>query len=125
MRCSPGRSARRSCHCALQRSGGKLPIMRRAFLLILVSAAMAFQNTMAQTNAARFRLMTLDPGHFHASLVQKFMYTDVDPAVHVYAPDGDDLSEHLKRIASFNARTNEPTRWREEVYSEPDFFEKM
>ncbi len=93
--------------------------------MILVSAALAFQNTPAQTNAARFRLMTLDPGHFHASLVQKFGYADVDPVVHVYAPDGDDLSEHLKRIERFNERTNQPTHWREEVYSQPDFFEKM
>jgi predicted dehydrogenase len=99
--------------------------MRRAFLAILVSAAMAFQNTVAQTNAARFRLMTLDPGHFHASLVQKLSYTDVDPLVHVYAPEGDDLSEHLKRIASFNNRAEQPTHWREEVYARPDFFERM
>jgi predicted dehydrogenase len=99
--------------------------MRRAFLAILVSAALAFQNTMAQTNAARFRLMTLDPGHFHASLVQKFNYADVDPVVHVYAPEGDDLSEHLKRIEQFNTRADQPTHWREEVYAQPDFFEKM
>ena len=30
---------------------------------------------------ARFRLITLDPGHFHAALVQKFMYADIDPMV--------------------------------------------
>jgi predicted dehydrogenase len=99
--------------------------MRRTFLVILVSAALAINNIMAQTNATRFRLMTLDPGHFHASLVQKFMYDDVDPVVHVYAPDGDDLAEHLKRIERFNTRTDQPTHWREEIYSQPDFFEKM
>ncbi len=92
---------------------------------LLVSVVMALQNTMAQTNTARFRLMTLDPGHFHASLVQKFSYADVDPVVHVYAPEGDDLSEHLKRITSFNTRADQPTHWREEVYAQPDFFEKM
>jgi predicted dehydrogenase len=75
--------------------------------------------------AARFRLITLDPGHFHASLVQKFMYDDVDPLVHVYAPAGGDLAEHLKRIESFNTRPDHPTRWREQVYSNADFFEKM
>ena len=86
---------------------------------------MVINNVMAQTNAARFRLMTLDPGHFHASLVQKFSYADVDPVVHVYAPEGDDLSEHLKRIERFNTRADQPTHWKEEVYSQPDFFEKM
>lgn len=92
----------------------------------MMGVAMAAQNNaMAQTNGARFRLMTLDPGHFHASLVQKAMYPDVDPVVHVYAPAGEDLAEHLKRIEGFNSRTNQPTHWQEEIYSQPDFFEKM
>jgi predicted dehydrogenase len=99
------------------------------FLLIglLFSGMMHTNLTMAQTAAApaRFQLLTVDPGHFHASLVQKFMYADVDPLVHVYAPAGDDLSEHLKRIERFNGRTNEPTRWQEKIYTGPDFFSKM
>jgi predicted dehydrogenase len=74
---------------------------------------------------APFRIITLDPGHFHASLVQKFMVPDVDPLVRVYAPAGDDLLEHLNRINSFNARTNQPTRWREVVYTGTDFLAKM
>jgi hypothetical protein len=41
-------------------------------------------------NPAPIRLVTLDPGHFHAALVQKFMYDGVDARVHVYAPGGDD-----------------------------------
>ena len=49
------------------------------------------------------RLMTLDPGHFHAALVQKEMYPDVSPNVHVFAPLGPDLIGHLDRIAAFNA----------------------
>jgi predicted dehydrogenase len=91
-------------------------------------AELALPKTMpAQSNepAAQFRLMTLDPGHFHAALVQKFMYADVDPLVHVYAPPGGDLSEHLKRIERFNTRADQPTHWREQVYAQPDFFEKM
>jgi predicted dehydrogenase len=100
--------------------------MRLALLAILVSAATAIQNAAtAQSNGARFAFMTLDPGHFHASLVQKFMYPDVDPVVDVYAPPGDDLNEHLKRIEGFNTRADQPTHWKEEVYSGPDFFEKM
>ncbi|HVT90224.1 MAG TPA: putative oxidoreductase C-terminal domain-containing protein, partial [Tepidisphaeraceae bacterium] len=71
------------------------------------------------------RLITLDPGHFHAALVQKSMYAEVDPVVHVYASAGDDLQEHLKRIEAFNARAEQPTHWREQVYTGPDFFQKM
>jgi len=81
----------------------------------------------AQTNPApaRFGLITVDPGHFHASLVQKFMYPDVSPVVHVYSPGGEDLTEHLKRIERFNARADQPTHWEEKVYTGPDFFAKM
>jgi predicted dehydrogenase len=82
---------------------------------------------MADDNAklTSFRLITLDPGHFHAALVQKFMYPDVDPLVHVYAPGNDDLTEHLKRIERFNTRIDQSTHWREKVYAGPDFMEKM
>ncbi|MEK6477425.1 putative oxidoreductase C-terminal domain-containing protein [Catalinimonas sp. 4WD22] len=71
------------------------------------------------------KLMTLDPGHFHAALVQKFMYEQVDSVVHVYAPEGEDLQMHLQRIEGFNTREENPTTWVEEVYTGPDFFEKM
>lgn len=71
------------------------------------------------------RLITLDPGHFHAALVQKLMYPQVSPVVRVYAPGGDELQEHLKRIEGFNTRPEDPTRWQEQVYTGPDFLEKM
>ena len=72
-----------------------------------------------------FRFMTLDPGHFHAGLVQKEMYPDVSPTVDVYAPEGPDLEAHLKRIAAFNARKDDPTSWVLQVHRGPDFFERM
>ncbi len=76
-------------------------------------------------NDRKFQIITVDPGHFHAALVQKFMYADVDPLVHVYAPPGADVVEHLKRIESFNTRADDPTSWRMETYTGKDFFEKM
>jgi len=71
------------------------------------------------------RLMTVDPGHFHAALVQKEMYPGVAPRVDIYAPLGADLYEHLKRIDSFNRRTDRPTTWQTEIHASPDFFERM
>src|SRR4030042_6350439 len=71
------------------------------------------------------RLITLDPGHFHAALVQKIMYDQVSPVVHVYAPEGPDVQQHLDRIASYNTRAADPTAWNEIVYKGSDFFEKM
>lgn len=71
------------------------------------------------------RLITIDPGHFHAALVQKYMYDDVDSVVHVYAPDGPDVQMHLSRIEGYNSRNENPTNWSEQVYLGGDFFEKM
>ena len=70
-------------------------------------------------------LITVDPGHFHAALVQKIMYDLVSPDVHVYAPEGPDYQQHLNRIKSYNSRQADPTFWNEIVYTGPDFFEKM
>ena len=71
------------------------------------------------------RLITLDPGHFHAALVQKKMYEGVSEVVNVYAPQGPDVEDHLKRIEGFNSRAEEPTSWEESVYLGEDFLEKM
>src|SRR4030095_13506126 len=71
------------------------------------------------------RLMTVDPGHFHAALLQKEMYKGVAPRVDVYAPLGFDLFEHLKRIDAFNRRSDSPTHWETEVHAGPDFFDRM
>jgi predicted dehydrogenase len=71
------------------------------------------------------KLMTLDPGHFHAALVQKSMYEQIDPTVYVYAPEGDDVTQHLGRIEAFNKRADNPTAWVEKVYTGNDYLEKM
>jgi predicted dehydrogenase len=71
------------------------------------------------------RLLTLDPGHFHAALVQKEMYPNVAPQVHVYAPLGPDLLAHLGRITGFNARAQHPTQWQLEVHTGPDFLQRL
>jgi predicted dehydrogenase len=76
-------------------------------------------------NQYQVKLITVDPGHFHAALVQKRMYEQVSPDVHVYAPAGPDCQQHLARIDSYNSRTAKPTAWNEIVYTGPDFFEKM
>lgn len=79
----------------------------------------------SKTDDNKVRLITLDPGHFHAALVQKTEYPNVDSTVHVYAPEGPDLQLHLDRIKSFNTRPESPTEWNEVVYTGQDFFEKM
>jgi predicted dehydrogenase len=71
------------------------------------------------------RLMTLNPGHFHAGLVQMNQYPEVDSVVHVYAPDGEELQAHLAMIEQFNTRQENPTNWHQEVYRGEDYLGKM
>ena len=71
------------------------------------------------------RLITLDPGHFHAALFQKEMLPGVASRVHVYAPAGPDLSAHLQRVDQFNSRAQNPTLWQLEVHTGPDFMQRM
>jgi predicted dehydrogenase len=71
------------------------------------------------------RMMTLDPGHFHAALVQKFMVPGASNVADVYAPLGPDLLGHLQRIVGFNTRREKPTDWRVEVHAGPDYQERM
>lgn len=71
------------------------------------------------------KLITIDPGHFHAALVQKIMYDQVSPEVHVYAPESSDVKDHLNRIDGFNNRSENPTQWEEKVYTGSDYLDKM
>jgi predicted dehydrogenase len=71
------------------------------------------------------KLITLDPGHFHAALIQKSMYSQISPEVRVYAPEGNELNAHLTLVDGYNTRTENPTSWKEIVYKGTDFYEKM
>ncbi len=93
--------------------------IRRLFILAILNLIMS--TSFAQS----IKIITLDPGHFHAALVQKSMYPEIDSIVYVYAKPGSDLQFHLDRIKSYNTRTTEPTHWKEILYTEDDFFNKM
>ena len=93
---------------------------RRATIL---PAAIIF--TMCAHAADQVKLIVLDPGHFHAALVQKDMYPGLDPTVSVYAPMSPDVVDYLSRIALFNTRKENPTAWKLELHAGPDFFERM
>lgn len=107
-------------------------LRRIAGLLSLSLAGLAGSEANGQPSSATLtgaagevKLMTLDPGHFHAALVQRTMYEQIAPVVHVYAPPGPDVAEHLKRIEGFNTRADQPTAWQERVYTGADYLEKL
>jgi len=95
--------------------------MIRVFILSILSFCLAIISGCAN----KVNLVTLDPGHYHASLVQKSMYEQVDPLVYVYAPDGPDVANYLEQIKRFNEREEDPTSWRQKVDTGDDFLEKM
>lgn len=99
---------------------------RFSFFILFIS--ISFLHCMAPENKNAkppITLITLDPGHFHAALVQKSMYPDVDSNVYVYSNAGADLDLHLERIKNYNTRADNPTHWNEIVYTGTDFFDKM
>ena len=107
-------------------------MVRKSICIVLALCTMAAIHSCKTEKKAKFtgaegevKLITLDPGHFHAALVQKNMYRQVHPEVAVYAPEGDDLDEHLKRIEAFNTRADHPTQWKQDIYRGSDFFDKM
>lgn len=99
---------------------------------VLIASAILFQfcdapkeemNT--EKSSAAIQIVSLDPGHFHAGLIHKSMYPEVDSTIHVYAPEGEELRDYLKRIAGYNERPEDPTAWNVEVYTGDDFLQKM
>lgn len=93
--------------------------------LFIGSCTFIFNTMNGQTNKLKVQLITLNPGHFHAALLQKSMYTNISPDVFVYAPKGKELEAHLAMIDGYNARTDNPTAWRETVYTGDDYVAKM
>src|SRR4051794_18774844 len=79
----------------------------------------------AKTTSALVHLITLAPGHFHAALLQKYMYNDVDSTVYVFAPEGPELQSHLALIDGYNKRKEKPTAWKEKVYTGKDYMEQL
>lgn len=94
--------------------------MKRIFagLGLLAVAALA-------PGAERLRIVTVDPGHFHAALIQKEPLAELSDEAFVYAPLGPDLTAHLNRIAAFNLRKDNPTRWKLRIYAGADYWERM
>ena len=101
-------------------------VLLTAFFMLFISCSNGKDDSMNFTGApGEVKLMTLDPGHFHAALVQKTMYKQVDSTVYIYAPEGPDVQDHINRIEGFNNRAENPTSWELKVYIGDDFLQKM
>ncbi len=104
----------------------RLSILSLGFTFFLTSCGSGHQAGNSPSDAhQQVRIITLDPGHFHAALIQKTMYDQIDRSVYVYAPAGPDVQDHIDRIKGYNTREENPTSWEETVYTGSDFFERM
>lgn len=83
------------------------------------------QDSSSTNNSNMITIVTVAPGHFHAALVQKFMYKSVDSTFFVFAPEGPEVQDYLARIDSYNSRIENPTSWKANTYTGKDFFQKM
>src|SRR5258707_4547417 len=108
----------------MTRSAIALPYLALAGLLAALAAG-PLVKAEGSPPMADIRFITLDPGHFHAALVQKEMYPGVSKVVHVYAPLGPDLIDHLARVSRFNQRAENPTTWELQVHAVPDSLAQM
>jgi len=79
----------------------------------------------ATESTSEITIMSLDPGHFHAGLIHKSMYPQVDSTVYVFAPEGAELKDYMNRLAGYNNREVEPTAWNLQVSTGDDYLEKM
>jgi len=102
-----------------------ITVLLTVTLFSCVGGQKAARTKPADVSAGSVKLIVLDPGHFHAALIQKKMYGQVSPTVYVYAPKGTDVNDYLKMVGGFNSRAENPTRWEEKVYIGDDFLKKM
>ncbi|MUH37965.1 oxidoreductase [Zobellia amurskyensis] len=100
-----------------------------SFLLLLLCIACGEKKTdnkmVDKKTSDNVKMMTLDPGHFHAALVQKKMYPQVDSTIYLFAPDGPEVQDFLNKINSYNSRGEAPTAWKVEKYLGDDYLGKM
>lgn len=94
-------------------------------LMIILTAACMSKDAAFTGEEGEVKLIVLDPGHFHAGLVQKTMYGQVDRVVQVYAPDGPDVDNYLQQVEGYNNRVSNPTQWEERRYIGPEYLEAM
>lgn len=98
-----------------------------AGLSLIIFTSSSFMNVKigSPKTSPAVKLIILDPGHGHATFMQGSINPAIDSIVHVYAPAGPDLQQYINAIERANNRKNNPTNWKLELYTGPDYFKKM
>lgn len=106
--------------------------MKKTTLIILMALVFSCKEKKSEDKITKeptmekVKLMTLDPGHFHAALVHKSMYPKVDSTIYVYAPPkGPEVMDFLSKIDQYNQRADTPTAWNVNSYFADDYAKRM
>ena len=82
-------------------------------------------NKAEANDSCKIEVVVLDPGHFHASLLQKDALAVINDTIRIYAPEGIGVNQYLESIDSYNHRPKSPTTWKKQVYTGEDYLQKM
>lgn len=101
--------------------------MQRTAALLIVATTLALCACSGNPPRAErpVGLVVLDPGHFHASLLQKERLAGISDTVWVYAPEGPEVGQYLTAVEGYNSRPEQPTAWCEAVYTGEDYLARM
>ena len=83
-----------------------------SILFIVSSCSFSKKQTMNKAEAndsCKIEVVVLDPGHFHASLLQKDALAVINDTIRIYAPEGIGVNQYLESIDSYNHRPKSPT----------------
>lgn len=76
-------------------------------------------------NGTQLCMTVIDPGHFHASLLQKNRLEGVSDTVRVFAPAGKELDAYISAVESFNSREKNPTSWVLDIHDGKDWLKEI
>ncbi|MFC1544787.1 putative oxidoreductase C-terminal domain-containing protein [Gemmatimonadota bacterium] len=112
-------------------TGCKALVIMSALVVLAASCAPSQpmqqeQGSSAKPADGKHHFVVLDPGHFHAALVLKPSgYEGVSDLVGIYAPVGEDFTDHMARVVPFNTREDDPASWRYHICLGSNFEEVM
>ncbi|NLR57385.1 oxidoreductase [Chitinophaga polysaccharea] len=99
--------------------------MKQSIIFIGIAVLSLLSCTHQQKKQMPMQLIALDPGHFHASMVQQQMYPGVDSIIRVFAPEGPGVQQYLQQVAAYNRPDSPAVHWTTQVHTGADYLEKM
>lgn len=90
-------------------------------LLVMFAAC----TNLESKNKNKIELIIIQPEHFHAALVQKYMHDDIDSSAYLFAENAASAEGYQNLIQQFNSREEQPTNWEIIAYYGNDFLDQL